>query len=87
MWQIMSCMSSSIRADVLGALFERGRFIESIPLSASCLAVEDTCTNLIMQCSCVAFAAGTGTRSCLSVSITIKIKLNGIKEHVRIGMR
>ena len=74
-------MSSSIHADLLGALFERGWFID---LSASCLAVEDTHTNLIMQFSWVAFAVGTG--SCQSVSITIKIKLNGVKEHVRIGM-
>ena len=34
-------MSSSIHADLLGALLERGWFIDSIPLSASCLAVED----------------------------------------------
>lgn len=75
-------MSSSIHADLLGALLERGWFIDSI--SASCLAVEDTHTNLIMQFSWVAFAVGAG--SCQSVSITIKIKLNGVKEHVRIGM-
>ena len=77
-------MSSSFHADLLGALLERGWFVDSIPLSASCLAVEDTHTNLIMQFSWVAFAVGAG--SCQSVSITIKIKLNGVKEHVRIGM-
>ena len=79
-------MSSSIHADLLGALFERGWFIDSIPLSASCLAVEDTHTNLIMQFSWVAFAVGTGSCQSVSITITITIKLNGVKEHVRIGM-